>query len=288
MNKCDKYESLCSLYIDDMLLNTEVEDLLEHLDTCDNCHNYYIDLKRTKDSLKNLKIEYPEDLSSSILDKIQQNKEVQIVQYSPPRRKALYAILASCACFAIIVSSSSFNLPFSNTINSTTDMSTAVTTMSVERSSSTSAEAPEDTLYTGGSETTEAEVNDAGVNTLLPNTVAQGEMVEEDVQLADKSEVVEEATNELTKPEFSRSELLLDDYAFVYEFEGDKNIGDIDGKILYLNETSIYLEVENTISIIESIVTVLEDNDYELLQVDQNEFRISTEANSGIFIIHTN
>ncbi|MFI3226299.1 MAG: zf-HC2 domain-containing protein [Clostridia bacterium] len=285
MNKCDKYENLISLYLDDMLLNSEIEDLLEHLDSCDRCHDYYADLKRTRDSLKNLKIEYPEDLSQSILDKIQQNKDVQIVQYTPPKRKAFYALLATCACLAIVISTTSFDLGFGNKKDTATSLSTTTTTMSIERSSSTP--------------TSNSQSQEASIETFSePMAIADAETetltdVEEVVPSYGTAEVfdiqssISEAVDSLQSSSFSNSELLLDDYAFVFEFEGIENIDDISGKILFYEDNLIYLEVENTISLIENVIITLENYNYEMMTVDLNDYRISSEATSGIFIIHT-
>lgn len=282
MNKCDKFENLISLYVDDMLLNSEIEELLEHLDACDHCHDYYADLKRTKESLKNIKIEYPEDLTQSILDKIQQNKEVQIVQYKPPKRKAFYGLLASCACLAIIVSTSSFSFSSSsNDSANTLTMSTSTTT--IARSSSTTTEESVE-----GSDNIAAS---APTGVMDSEIAVIDESAPADMPAATESQVEQDyAANDVLAEDdaLANQDILLDDYAFVYEFSGTEELGDINGKILYFEENLIYLEVENTISVIESVVTALENSLYEPVAVDQNDYRISSEATSGIFIIHTN
>lgn len=281
MNKCDKFENLCSLYIDDMLLNTEIEELLEHLDSCDRCHDYYADLKRTKDSLKNLKIEYPEDLTQSILDKLQQNREVQIVQYSPPKRKIFYGLLATCACLAIVISTTSFS--FSNKSDTTAELTMSTSTTTIERASGTPASIGTIDAVPESSNIANA---DYGIATIEEDPVAPDMPIYDSP--ASESSVSSSALAEPEIATFSHSELLLDDYAFVYEFEGTENIEIVGGKILHYDDNLIYLEIDNTISLIEGVITTLEENQYELMEVDQNEFRISTEATSGIFIIHKN
>ncbi|MFI3115450.1 MAG: zf-HC2 domain-containing protein [Clostridia bacterium] len=242
MNNCEKYENLISLYLDDMLLATEVEELLEHLDSCENCHAYYTDLKCIKESIKNIKIEYPEDLTTSILDKIQLNKEVQIVQYKPRKQKVFYGMLASCACAAILISTSSF---YNNNIDTTNG------TVSYSKDA-------------------EPQNMDMDTGMTVNGFIVDGEPIQSfpaDVKSF-------------------RNEILLDEYAFVYEFEGYADITGITERILHIDGSVTYLEVANTISNIESLIKKLETYDYEYLAIDNNEFRINKDAKNGIFIIN--
>lgn len=114
MNKCKNFEELINLYIDDMLGSLEVEALLEHLDECESCSALYKDLKNTRNALKSMKIEYPEELTAKILDSFEKNKAVQVVQYQAPKRLYSYIGLASCACIAITLSIATISNPLQN------------------------------------------------------------------------------------------------------------------------------------------------------------------------------
>lgn len=244
-----------------MLLSNEIEDLLEHLDSCDECSCLYSNLKQVKSELTNLNIECPEDLSRIILDKIQKNKDVQIVQYSPPKRNFFYVFLASCACLALIFTHINIGVPKLDTINDPT--------MS----------------------------QNSNFNTSIPEYPQQKDIPSDDIVVSAMS-ISEFESFEYDEPvyadiysnsTFKRSDLLLDDYAFVYEFIGNSSIDDINGKILHIDEdNTVYLEVENIMPSIESIINTLEKRNYNLLEVDHNDFRISSDAQSGIFIIHQN
>lgn len=269
MSDCSKYEDFCSLYIDDMLLNTEIEELLEHLDTCESCTQYYSELKNIKENIKNIKIEYPEDLSISILEKIQQNKDVQIVHYTPPKKKAFYALLASCACIAITlgISSSGFSFSQTNKASYSVDMS----------------------------ETIEYSINDATNDISLASSMDIDESIQ--VKISDLPANSYDHENPIAISVYGsdvpiepqvESEILLDEYSFVYKFKGISNINDITGKILYVNDDVTYLEVENTISNIEKVIKTLEANQYSMIETDQNEFIINTDSPIGIFIIYKN
>lgn len=227
---CQKFEDLISLYIDDMISPLELEDLLEHLDTCDECRSYYNDLKSSKEAFKNINIDYPEELTSKILDSIEKNKKIQLVGYKPKKLKPLYSGLVACACFAIIYSASSFYMQ------------------------------PLPTLPENNSEPMVIMSDDADMPMSSP-VQSRGAPI-------------------------SIHDVLSDDFAFILEFMGSNEIKDHNGSIVYTDENIICIEVENSIPVIENMISILTNLKYQETLTEHSTYSVNTESNYGIFVIH--
>lgn len=271
MKKCEDFENKISLYIDEMLLNNEIEELLEHFDECESCYAYYKDLKNIREDLKKIPIEYPENLTESILDKIHENKDVQIVQYVPPKKNVFYALLAICASVALMVITSSFSDLF---IKKFDDLIINPDVVYIEDF---------DENHTDDTLIAMASISNKDIRTIEENSeeFQISEIFNSPVILSEELEEIPTSINE-----FTINDILYDDYAFVFEFEGTKHIDDISGKVIHLNENKTYLEVENTLSSIENIIKTLEQYDYTLIESDLNNFSINQDALNGIFIIY--
>lgn len=227
---CQKFEDLISLYIDDMISPLELEDLLEHLDTCDECRSYYNDLKSSKEAFKNINIDYPEELTSKILDSIEKNKKIQLVGYKPKKLKPLYGVLVACACFALIYSASSFYMQPLPSL-------------------------PEDNF-------------------------------EPMLMMSDETDMPVSSPMQSRGIPISINDILSDDFAFILEFMGSNEIKNHNGTIIYSDDNTICIEVENSIPVIESMISTLKNLKYQETITEHSTHIINTESDHGIFVIH--
>ena len=257
MDKCHKYQQLISLYIDDMLSTSETEQLLEHLDECDDCYSFYIDLKKSTDELKNFKITCPENLHQTILDSISLNKNIQVVQYKQPKHKAIYISLATCACFALLIAATSFNF----------------TPLSVDLS---------DELTEQGFTVDKSESNKLVTSEPQVSSIETSDPVRS-FGLADDNS---KASDTLDHDKKTHDDIFFDDYAFVFEFEGSKDLDETEGEVIYSDDKTTYISLENNIPVIEKMLEKLYSLDYIQLDTNHNDYKIDATSNMGIFILH--
>ena len=245
MSNCNKYEEYISLYIDDELGSEELLELLEHFDECQTCHNYYLELKNITEKIKNIHIEYPPELTEMILKNIEENKNIQIVQYKQPKRKMAYISLAACACFAIMLSSTTFLVK--DKIIPAKDYVLAAD------------QGPEALKAVG-------EAPNQNENKQTAQTFSEN-----------KSGGLRDAS---VLPDIALSE-----YAFVFTFEGSLKVPEIKADVLYSDDKVICIVVENNIPVIESAISTLEANGYINVNLTNTNYKIDAESKTGIIII---
>lgn len=282
IDNCNKWQEYISLYTDDLLNSEEILELLEHLDECDECHKLYLQVKQIKENLKGIEIKYPENLTESIMSKIEFEKDEEIVQIKPPRRKFQYIGLVACACFAIIFSSFNIldSLQVSNNADTYTTTTTALTSTSSDNVDSISS-----------AETDKYETNDLAQPASEPQVISGEEQIESRAA-ATINEETDIAQNSLTNSQESTAsesvstDSIYIDYAFVYAFVGDLELPkDIEGSISVVDENTVYIEISNNLPIAERVISTLEQNGYENINVDSSTYVFSTDSDQGLIII---
>ena len=95
--KCEEYIILINMAIDGELSPKDEQKLKEHLDSCPDCRREYEELKALVGCMGKMGEEVPPSLHSSIMEKIQNEKQVRIPFY---KTKAFgYAV---AACIAVV------------------------------------------------------------------------------------------------------------------------------------------------------------------------------------------
>ena len=123
--KCIEIRDLLSLYIDNMLDENQVQEVEEHLSSCDACKKEYNELKEISELLGQAEmIPVPDEFSFRLKKAIKEEKQKMIDEgliVKQPKKKSQWRIITSIAAvFAICVVSYSLydnvmgNLPFFN------------------------------------------------------------------------------------------------------------------------------------------------------------------------------
>lgn len=235
MKNCEYYHDLISLYVDEVLGESELLELLEHMEICPECKAYYDDVKDLSLKLKGLNIDLPEDLNDKILQSFEINREIAIVQAKAPKRKFTYMALASCACIALIIS-----LDFN--INKTVNIEEPSPIMAIQDGQ--------------GMPMRSAEIIDDSAQTFN--------------QISDENIV-------------SDLETQFDDYAFVFFYSGEQICEIPNATIIYSDESTTHIEVENTIPKIQDTISILEKNGF--VEDKALTYKINADSNKGMFII---
>lgn len=237
MKNCEYFEDLISLYVDELIGEAELLELLEHIENCAECKSYYDDVKDQSNQLKGLNIELPEDLTEKILESFEKNREIAVVQVKAPKRKFTYMALGACACIALMVS-----LDF-----------TLEKTVNIDEPIAVIAEQP------------------VG----LPMRMT--EMPDENTQ------IITEYDQETPVSDIPDVETQFDDYAFVFFYIGDEICEIPNATIIYSDETTTHIEVENTIPKLQETMSVLEKNGF--VENKAMTYKIDADSNKGLFII---
>lgn len=117
MSNCEKFSDLINIYLDTKLDDDDLMELLEHLESCDDCSKLYKDLKSYIPFFKEDDIDYPLDLNERIWDHINKNKDGDVIQFKHKSKTPYLVGLAACIVLGLFVSSEHFIVKFLN-INS--------------------------------------------------------------------------------------------------------------------------------------------------------------------------
>lgn len=106
MNECEKYEELCSAYLDGELTAAEQAELTAHLAVCPDCAAYMEALRQMQGDLDGGNIKLPEGLHEEIMDLVMAEAQKTVVQTAKPRRRPpVFTMLAAAVAAVVLVMS---------------------------------------------------------------------------------------------------------------------------------------------------------------------------------------
>lgn len=110
MNDCTNICEYISLYADgEIKIDTlKYNEILEHIKTCTECNDFFLNIETTLLKLKTLKIDTPTNLHTNIMSAINDEVNGHIVQIKPTNKPKYFTIAAMVACLAIVVISGNF------------------------------------------------------------------------------------------------------------------------------------------------------------------------------------
>lgn len=112
MNDCINICQYISLYADgEIKIDTlKYNDILEHIKSCPECNDFFLEIESTREKLKTLKIDTPNNLHSDIMSAINDEINGHIVQIKPAHKPKYLILAGMVACLAVvIVSGNVFN-----------------------------------------------------------------------------------------------------------------------------------------------------------------------------------
>ncbi|MGE4548272.1 MAG: anti-sigma factor [Intestinibacillus sp.] len=104
MNHCEKYEELCSAYLDGELTAEERAGLEAHLAACPDCEAYLAALRQTQTVLAHGRAEMPHGLHEDIMSLVMAEAEKTVVQTEKPHRNPpVFTMLAAAVAAVLLV-----------------------------------------------------------------------------------------------------------------------------------------------------------------------------------------
>lgn len=104
MNQCEKYEELCSVYLDGELTAAEQTELEAHLAACPDCEAYLEALRQAQTMLSHGQEGMPRNLHENIMNLVMAEAQKTIVQTEKPRRHPpVFTMLAAAVAAVLLV-----------------------------------------------------------------------------------------------------------------------------------------------------------------------------------------
>lgn len=105
MNDCTNICEYISLYADgEIEIDTlKYNEILEHIRTCEDCNDFFLECENILSKLKTLKTDPPADLHNHIMSAINDEINGHIVQIKPTHKSKYITITGMVACLALVV-----------------------------------------------------------------------------------------------------------------------------------------------------------------------------------------
>ena len=102
MRECHEYIDLLTAQLDGQISEAEERELFEHLLACPECRMIQADLLELSDTLSEMQVTPPADLSERIMSAVAAEKKAKIIPFYK-RKNFLSSVITAAAMFAILV-----------------------------------------------------------------------------------------------------------------------------------------------------------------------------------------